>query len=202
MAHRVQVFRFVPMIDAPLGLANVLTVLLAVSCLSINIAQARAGIVRMWRLAIPAVFAAVVAIVLLAGVFQASLPHDGEWLAALAGGALLGRISGRSSTIDIDRIWNLAHVPRNTDALLAATGLVVLSLVDFASAALRSPVIAPVHVAAASAFCAGFLGWRAIGIISRSPYATHVELHSADRGEAGTRSARRNGAFHEGPSPD
>ena len=169
------------MIDAPLGLANVLTVIFAVSCLSIMAAQARAGIVRTWRLAMPAVFAAIVAIVLLAGVFEATLAHDAEWLAGLVLGGLIGRICGHALAVEIDRIWGLVRVPRNVDDIAAAVGLVILSLIDFASAALRSPVIHPVHVAAAAAFCAGFIGFRAIAIIARSSHATHVELHAERR---------------------
>ena len=169
------------MIDAPLGLANALTVILAVSCLSIMAAQARAGIVRTWRLAVPAVFAAVVAIVLLAGVFEATLEHDAEWLAGLVLGGLIGRSCGHALAVEIDRIWGLVRVPRAIDDIAAAVGLVILSFIDFASAALRSPVIHPVHVAAAAAFCAGFIGLRAIAIIVRSNHATHVELHGLQR---------------------
>ena len=165
------------MIDAPLGLANVITVILAVSCLSVMAAQARAGIVRLWRLAIPAGFAAVVAIVLLAGVFDATLEHDAEWLAGLVLGSLIGRTCGHALAVEIDRIWGLVRVPRAIDDIAAAIGLVVLSFIDFASAALRSPVIHPVHVAAAAAFCAGFIAFRAIAVLARASHATHVELH-------------------------
>ena len=168
------------MTDAPLGLANVLTVVLAVCCLSVMSAQARAGVVRLWRLAIPAVFAAVVALVLLAGVFDATLEHDAEWLVGLLAGGLIGRTRGRARAGDIDRIWGLVRVPGALDGILAAAGLVGLAMIDFASAALRSPVIDPVHVAAAAAFCAGFIGWRAVAIIGRSSHATHVELHVAE----------------------
>ena len=166
---------------APLSLANVLTVILAISCLSVMAAQARERIVRTWRLAIPAVFAGVVAIVLLAGVFDATLVHDGEWLAGLAMGGLIGRACARTLAVETDRVWGLVRVPRAADGLLAAVALVILSFVDFASAALRSPVIEPVHVAAAAAFCAGFIGLRAIDIITRSSHATHVELHGKQR---------------------
>jgi len=39
-----------------------------------------------------------------------------------------------------------------------------------------------VHVAAASAFCAGFLGCRALAIIVRATRAPHVGLHDATHG--------------------
>ena len=165
---------------APLSLANVLTVILAISCLSVMAAQARERIVRTWRLAIPAVFSGVVALVLLAGVFEASLVHDGEWLAGLVAGGVIGRARARSLAVEIDRVWGLVRVPRAADGLVVAVALVILSFIDFASAALRSPVIHPVHVAAA-AFCAGFIGLRAIDIIARSGHAKHVDLHGTQR---------------------
>src|ERR1700761_3676715 len=139
-----------PMIDAPLGLSNILTVLLAVCCLWTMTAQARGSIFRLWRLAIPAVFAAVVALVLLAGVFEATLPHDAEWLAGLVLGSLIGRTCGRTLPVEIARVGGLVRQPSAADGLLVAAGVVVLSIVDFASAALQDPVIEPVHVAAAA----------------------------------------------------
>jgi hypothetical protein len=169
------------MIDAPLGLANVLTVILAISCLSVVAAQASERIVRIWRLAIPAVFAGVVAIVLLAGVFEATLVHDGEWLAGLVLGGLIGRTFGNARAVEVDRVWGLVRVLRAADGMVAAVALVILAFIDFASAALRSPVIEPVHVSAAAAVCAGFIGARAIAIIARSGHATHVELHGTQR---------------------
>lgn len=169
------------MIDAPLGLANILTVVLAVCCLWTTIAQTRASIIRLWRLAIPAVFAAVVALVLLAGVFDATLPHDGEWLAGLVMGSLIGRSRGQALAVEIDRVWGLVRLPNAADGLLAAAGIVLLSIVDFASAALQDPVIEPVHVAAAAAFCAGFIGCRAVAIMGRSSQSRHVELYTVDQ---------------------
>ena len=170
-----------PITDAPLGLVNVITVILAVSCLSVMAAQARAGIVRLWRLAIPAGFSAVVAIALLAGVFDASLAHDAEWLAGLVLGGLIGRACGHSLAVEIDRVWGLVRVPRTIDDVAAATALVALSFIDFALDALRSPVIHPIHIAAGAAFCAGFIAYRAVAIITKSSHATHVELHGVQQ---------------------
>ncbi len=80
--------------DAPLGLSNVLTVLVAVGCLWTMLPQSRGGVLKLWRLAMPACLAVVQALVLLAGVFDATLGHDAEWIAALivGGGALIGAI--------------------------------------------------------------------------------------------------------------
>ncbi|MBS0537299.1 MAG: hypothetical protein JSR47_01000 [Proteobacteria bacterium] len=167
------------MLDAPLGLSNLLTIVLAISCLSTMAGQVRAGIVPIWRLALPAAFAAVVALVLLAGVFEATLPHDAEWLIALAMGCLIGRTRGRTLPMEIDRVWGLVRLPRVMDGIAAALVIVAMSFVDFALAASKDLFVQPVHVASVTAFCAGFIGYRAVAIFMRSREVPHVELHSA-----------------------
>jgi hypothetical protein len=163
---------------APLSLSNVLTVVVALVCFWTMSPQARGGVVRLWRLAIPAAFAAVVALMLLAGVFQATLLHDAEWLAALLLGGLIGRSRGWTLPVEIDQARGLVRLPRAMDGLLMAGGTVALASIDFISAAVDDNVIPPEHVAAAAALCAGFLGCRALAIIARSNRAPHVGLHT------------------------
>jgi hypothetical protein len=57
--------------------------------------------------------------------------------------------------------------------------LVMLAVIDFAAAVSQDPIIEPQHVAAAAAFCAGYLGCRAIAIAVRAGRLPHVELHGA-----------------------
>jgi hypothetical protein len=166
------------MMIAPLSLSNVLTVLVALLCLWTMSPQAHGGVVRLWRLAIPACFAAVEALVLLAGVFDATFAHDAEWLAGLVLGAVIGRMRGWTMTVQVDQMWGLVRLPRTNDGRLAALALVALSAIDFTSAALEDPVIEPQHVAAAAALCAGYIGCRALSLIVRSIRAPHVELHT------------------------
>jgi len=166
------------MMIAPLSLSNVLTVLVALLCLWTMSPQAHGGVVRLWRLAIPACFAAVEALVLLAGVFDATFAHDAEWLAGLVLGAVIGRMRGWTMTVQVDQTWGLVRLPRTNDGRLAALALVALSAVDFTSAALEDPVIEPQYVAAAAALCAGYIGCRALSLIVRSIRAPHVELHT------------------------
>ncbi len=169
------------MIDAPLGLSNLLTFFLACACLGTMSAQVRAEVVPVWRLAVPAVFAAVVALVLLAGVFQATPMHDGEWMVALIAGGIAGRLRGKALPVEVDRVWGLVRLPRVLDGRLAAGLIVVMSIIDFCSAAMGAPVVDPVHVASITAACAGYIGYRAIIVAMRSGYGTHVELHAAQR---------------------
>jgi hypothetical protein len=144
--------------------------------------QARGGVMRLWRLAIPAVFAAVVALMLLASVFDATLQHDAEWVIALLLGAFIGRTRGWTLPVEIDQMWGLARLPRTVDGLLAASTIVALAIIDFTSSALEDAIVEPEHVAAGAAMCAGFLGCRALAIIVRATRAPHVELHDATRG--------------------
>jgi membrane protein CcdC involved in cytochrome C biogenesis len=164
---------------SPLSLSNVATVVFAVICLWTISSQARGNVVKLWRLAVPPSFAAVQAFVLLAGVFDATIVNDAEWLAAAIVGGVLGRMSGWTLAIEVDQRWDLVRQHRSPDALLMGAALVMLAVIDFASAAAQNAVIEPQHVAAGAAFCAGYLGCRAIAIAVRAGRLPHVELHGA-----------------------
>jgi len=161
---------------APLSLTNVLTVLMAVTCLTTLVAQSRGEPVKLWRLAVPATLAVGVTLVLLAGVFDANFPHDAEWLAAAAVGSVMGRARGWAMPIAVDHVRDLVVVRRNVDGALAASALVVCSLIDFAGAALEDPIVACNITAAASALFAGYVVSRALAIAVRAGRAPHVEL--------------------------
>jgi len=167
---------------SPLSLANVLTLFVAFFCLWTMSPQARGGVIRLWRLAMPAAFAVVVALMLLSSMFDATLQHDAEWVIALLLGGFIGRTRGWTLPVEIDRMWGLARLPRTVDALVIAAGVVAVAAIDFTSSVLEEPLVAPVHVAAGSAFCAGFLACRALAIIVRATRAPHVGLHDATHG--------------------
>jgi hypothetical protein len=154
-------------LDAPLGLCNVLTVLCALACLWAISPQARGAVVRLWALAVPPGFGGVVAVVLLAGVFEATPIHDAEWAGALVLGALLGRMRGWSLAVEVAPTGDLIRLRAAWDGLIVAAGILVMAIVDFISAARNVPVIDPAHVASVSAFCAGYLGCRALAVMVR-----------------------------------
>lgn len=166
---------------APYSLSNVLTLLLAIVCLWTIGSQSSGGIIKAWRLAVPPLLALAIALVLLAGVFEATILHDAEWLAALGLGAVLGRTRGWLTSVQADRRWGLVRLPRAADGLAAAFGLLVVTIVDSAGALLEEPVVEPQHVAAGAALCAGYLGFRALAMFSRAIRAPHVELSDADQ---------------------
>jgi hypothetical protein len=163
---------------SPLSLSNVLTVLVALLCLWTMSPQARGGVLRIWRLGIPACFAAVEALMLLAGVFDATFAHDAEWVIGLAIGAVLGRMRGWTMTVAVDHARALVRLPRASDGRLAAVAMVVLSGIDFVSSLLEDSTIEPQYVAAAAALFAGYIGGRALALVVRSQRSPHVELHS------------------------
>jgi uncharacterized membrane protein len=154
-------------LDAPLGLCNVLTVLCALACLWAISPQARGAVVRLWALAVPAAFGGVVAVVLLAGVFEATPINDAEWVGALVLGAIVGRMRGWSLSVEVAPTRDMIRLRAAWDGLIVAAAIVAMAVVDFISAASDRPVIPPVHVASVSAFCAGYLGCRALAVLVR-----------------------------------
>ena len=166
---------------APLSLSNVFTVMMAVTCLSTTSAQSRGEVTKLWRLAVPASLGVVQSLVLLAGVFDASFPHDGEWMLAAAVGSVIGRTRGWTMRFAVDHTRDLIRLPRSFDAVVAAFVLVILSFVDFIGAALEDAIVPCNIVAAASAFFAGYIACRALAIAVRAMRAPHVELTPSQR---------------------
>jgi membrane protein CcdC involved in cytochrome C biogenesis len=163
---------------APLSLSNWITVILALICLWTVANQTRGAVIKTWRLALPPCFAAVNALVLLAGVFEANFEHDAEWLLAALVGAFFGRMRGWTIEVEVDQRRELVRQHRSADGPLMAIALLLLSFADFIGAALVDPVIEPQHVAAGAALCAGWLGARALAIGVRTTRLPHVELSS------------------------
>ena len=164
---------------APLSLSNLITVVLAVICLSTILPQARGNVVKIWRLAMPASLAMVEAIILLAAVYDADLATDAAWLAALLVGGVGGRTRGWALAMQVDQTSSLMRQRQSADGTIAASALVLLALTDFTSAALQEVWIDPGHLAAAAALFAGFLGSRALAMAVRTTRLPHHELHAA-----------------------
>lgn len=164
---------------APLSLSNVTTVVFAAICLWTIASQARGHVVKLWRLAVPPCFATALAFMLLAGVFNATAINDAEWLVAAVVGGVVGRMRGWALAVEVDQRWDLLRQHRSSDGLMVAAVLLLLALIDFSSAAAQNPILEPQHVAAGAAFCAGYLGCRALAIAVRASRLPHVELFSA-----------------------
>jgi len=172
---------------APLSLSNLLTVVIAVTCLTTIAQQSRGDVVKIWRLAVPACLAIVQALVLLAGVIDATFVHDAEWVIAAIVGAVGGRMRGWSVFLQVDQSRDLFRMKRNFDGQVAAIGLCVLAFIDFTSAALEERIIGEEHIAAGAALCAGYLVYRAIAVAVRAVRLQHVELLDTLQGADGAR---------------
>lgn len=154
-------------IDAPLGLVNILTLLSALACLWVVSPEGRGRMIRAWVVPVPGALAGLVAIVLLAGVFEAKPIHDAEWIMGLLLGAFIGRARGWSLHVDISATSGVMRVGRRWDGVTFAVGVVAMAVIDLVNAAAEEPILHPAHVAAAAAFCAGFLGCRALALLVR-----------------------------------
>lgn len=150
-----------------LSLANGLTLLFAALCLWTMAAQSRGGVTTLGRVALPGGFALMSTLMLLAGVFEASFLFDILWVVAFAVGSAIGRIRGWMLSMQTNRESGLVSLPATVDGLVAALLLAALSSVDFISAIMGEALIEPGYVAAASALCAGFLGYRVLVIALR-----------------------------------
>jgi hypothetical protein len=150
-----------------LSLANGLTLLFAALCLWTMAAQSRGGVTTLGRVALPGGFALMSTLMLLAGVFEASFLFDILWVAAFALGSMIGRIRGWMLSMQTNRESGLVSLPPTVDGLVAALILLALSAVDFTSAVMGEALVEPGYIAAASALCAGFLGYRVLVIALR-----------------------------------
>ncbi|HZQ00019.1 MAG TPA: hypothetical protein VFB13_10800 [Reyranella sp.] len=166
---------------APLSLANVFTVLIAVTCLTTMSGQSRGSVIKLWRLAVPAALAVVTSLVLLAGVFDATFPHDAEWLIAAAVGSVVGRARGWTMQLAVDHTRDLVRLQRSFDGTMAAAGMVALSFIDFTGATLEDAIVPCDITAAVSALFAGYIACRSLAIAVRAGRAPHVELMDAQR---------------------
>lgn len=153
---------------SPLSLANGLTLLFALLCLWMSASQSRGGMTTLGRLALPGGFAIIAALMLLASVFETSVFHDVLWLAAFVVGSFFGRRRGWALPVRADKATGLVWLPRTIDGVLVSLLLVAAMSVDFTSALVGDVIVEPAYIAAVSALCGGFLGYRVLVIALRS----------------------------------
>ena len=131
---------------------------------------------RRWHLYAPPVIATFVALVPL---LQGSLvgQRAAVWVLALGAGFAIGLLRGAMVRIQVDQMWALVRVPQAPCALIAViliallgAGRIAADIVGPAGVAFLEPL------AAALAWCAGFLAGRAAAIAARVRRAPHYEL--------------------------
>ena len=156
-----------------LSLANGLTLLFAALCLWTMAAQSRGGVTTLGRVALPGGFALMATLMLLAGVFEASILFDILWVVAFAVGSAIGRVRGWTLTVQSNKEAGLVSLPATVDGLVVAISLAARS------GMLGDALIEPGYVAAASALCAGFLGYRVLVIALRVVRSTPNKVSRA-----------------------
>lgn len=131
---------------------------------------------RLWHLYGPFIAAALVAAI----PFLLRAPNPGNlvvWALALAAGAAIGVLRGLGLRIQVDQMWALIRLPQARDALIIVVLIGVLATARIGTQAAGpsgTEYLQPLN--AALAWCAGFLGGRALAIVSRIRRAPHFEL--------------------------
>ncbi len=159
-----------------LSLSNGLTLMFAALCLWTMAAQSRGGTTSLGRLALPGGFALLATLMLLAGVFESSILYDVLWLIAFVVGSVIGRIRGWMLTVGANKESGLVSLPATVDGLVVAAVLAIVAGVDFISSMLGKAIVEPGYLAAASALCAGFLGYRVLVIVLRAVRPARTEM--------------------------
>lgn len=99
------------------------------------------------------------------------------WGLALAAGAAIGLLRGLMMRIQVDQMWALIRLPQARCGLLTVS-LIALLVATLIASRLAGPAGATYlqPLGAALAWCAGFLGGRALAIATRVRRAPHFEL--------------------------
>ena len=160
----------------PLSLANILTVMAAGACLWSVIPEAQGKVQKLWRLAVPAFLATVVALVMLAGAVT-TFAHDATWSATAVIGVVGGLLRGRSIAVQTDQVWGVVRPQPAIDAAIVALGVVTAALIDAVSGFFPQDALPrQAHLSAASSLFAGYLTGRAWIIGTRAARSSHVDL--------------------------
>lgn len=159
------------------NLAALLNLAIAAGCVWAALPEVRNGPVRLWRLGVPPLLAAMVAIVLLAGT-PTNHVLEGIWLAAAILGVAVGAVMGKRVRSETDQMWGLVRLQPTWLGVVAAGCLLVMAIVDSLTTLLGYPP-APANrdPAIGGALFAGVLAGRAWTLAAKAIRAPHVELH-------------------------
>lgn len=133
-------------------------------------------IVPAWRPAVTALLAALCALSLIAYPTWGELKNPGLWMFAILA-ALAGAARGCWLRLDVDHSWRLIRLRKAFDCLIAAAGLIGLSLIEIVLAA-SGPADQPT-MELGLAVVAAFLVGRSAAVLVRSRQEPQSDLHDS-----------------------
>ena len=160
----------------PITLVDIASVIMAAACVRSTVPDVLAAPRKLWRLGLPPLLGIGVSLLILAGAVV-SFEHDAIWMATTLVGAILGLLRGRQIAVQTDQVWGTVRTPVVYDTVIAAFCIFAIASVD-ALSGLFKPGTLPrhAHLAAASAFFAGYLAGRAWSLMRRAVRSSHTEL--------------------------
>lgn len=156
--------------------AYFLIVLGVTACVFASRREARIKPMQHWHLFGPFAAAGAVAAI----PFLLCPPNPGNlvvWELALGAGAAIGVLRGLAMRIQVDQMWALVRLPQARGAVIIVVLIGLLAAARIGAQAAGpsgAGYVQPLN--AGLAWCAGFLGGRALTILSRLRGAPHVEL--------------------------
>ena len=159
------------------NLAAVLNLAIAAACVWGALPEVRSKPVKLWRLGVPPMLGAVVAVILLAGT-PTNHVLEGIWAAAALLGGLAGAAIGSRVRSETDQMWGLVRLRPTYLGVAAATCILAMAMIDSITTLLGyPPAPADRDPAIGGALFAGFLVGRAWTFANKAIRAPHVELH-------------------------
>jgi hypothetical protein len=159
------------------NLAALLNLAIAAVCVWGALPEVRNKPVKLWRLGVPPLLGAVVAIILLAGT-PTNHVLEVIWLAALVLGGIAGAAMGNRIRSETDQMSGLVRLRPTYLGVVAAACILAVAMVDSVTTLLGyPPAPADRDPAIGGALFAGFLVGRAWRFAAKAIRAAHVELH-------------------------
>lgn len=157
-------------------LTHGLMLLCAVAAVYAALPESTGRIVPEWRPVVTALLAALSALSLIAYPTWGELKNPGLWMFAILA-ALAGMARGYWLPIYVDHSWRLIRLRKASDCLIAAAGLIGLSLVEIALAAI-GPADQPTMELGLTVV-ASFLVGRSATVLLRSRQEPQSDLHDS-----------------------
>lgn len=151
---------------------------IAAACVWGTLPEVRHRPVMLWKLGVPPLFGAVVALILLAGT-PSNHMLEATWAAAAVLGGIAGAFMGNRARTETDQMWGLVRLQPTYVGMIAAACILAVTMVDSLTTLLGyPPAPASRDPAIGGALFAGFLIGRVWTMAAKAIRSSHVELHN------------------------